>query len=180
MTLLREFRPTILFLGKFLGLYLAGNLLYGAYVTAYYPKPDPVTSWVTAQSAGALTLAGWEVAAVDRPGKPTTDIVYEGRPVIAVYEGCNGLNVVIVFLSFLLAFGPYARPMLWFVPLGLLVIHISNLLRVMLLFIVALEYPDFLYFTHKYLFTAFIYLFVFALWMWWILRYTPQLRNEPA
>jgi exosortase family protein XrtF len=180
MTLFREFRPTILFLGKFLGLYLAGNLLYGAYVTAYYPKPDPVTSWVTAQSATVLTWAGWDVAAVDRPGKPTTDIVYEGRPIIAVYEGCNGLNVVVVFLSFLLAFGPFRKSMAWFVPLGLLVIHTSNLLRVTLLFVVALEYPDFLYFTHKYLFTAFIYLFVFLMWMWWILRLTRRLRHEPV
>ena len=43
----REFKPTIFFLGKFLGLYIAGNLVYGLFVTAYDPLPDPATRWVS-------------------------------------------------------------------------------------------------------------------------------------
>ena len=176
---LKEFKPTILFLVKFFGIYLIGNLLYGWYITAYHPDPDPLTRWVTEQTATALHLAGYtDIAAHDHPARPTTYLEWNERAVVAVFEGCNGLNVVIVFLSFLLAFGPYNKRMIWFIPLGLLIIHLSNLLRIGLLFMVSLHMPDFLYFTHKYLFTAFIYLFVFLLWIWWVMRLAKPKAHE--
>ena len=36
---LKEFKPTILFLVKFIGIYIVANLLYGIYVTAYATGP---------------------------------------------------------------------------------------------------------------------------------------------
>lgn len=168
--LLREFKPAILFLAKFMVIYLLGNLLYGWYITYWYPAVDPVTSWVTNQSAGILDLFGWETSTYNHIVKPTTYIVHNQKSVIAVYEGCNGLNVVVVFLAFLFAFGPISKKLFWFVPLGIIVIHLSNLARIILLFLVSIQLPDFLYFTHKYLFTAFIFFFVFLLWFWWVLK----------
>lgn len=168
--LLREFRPAILFLAKFIGIYLAGNLLYGWYITSWYPSPDPVTSWVTHQSAGILDLFGWETSTYNHAVKPTTYIAHNQQPIISVYEGCNGLNVVVVFLAFLFAFGPISKSMFWFVPLGIIVIHLSNLARIILLFLVSVKLPGFLYFTHKYLFTAFIFFFVFLFWFWWVAK----------
>ncbi|QOI97879.1 MAG: exosortase family protein XrtF [Flammeovirgaceae bacterium] len=168
--MVNEFKPAILFLAKFVGIYLLGNLLYGWYITSWYPAPDPVTSWVTHQSADILKLFGWDTSTYNHIVKPTTYIVYDQKSIIAVYEGCNGLNVVIIFLAFLIAFGPISKKLIWFVPLGIFIIHISNLARIILLFLVSLKLPDFLYFTHKYLFTAFIFLFVFLLWLWWIFK----------
>ena len=167
---IKEFKPTILFLVRFFGIYLVGSLLYGWYVTVWHPRPDPATSWVTQQSVDALNLFGWDVRAVDHSKRASTYIVTNEDSVLAVYEGCNGINVAVVFLSFLLAFGPYKKTLLWFIPLGLLVIHVSNITRIVLLAMVAMNMPDLMYFSHKYLFTAFIYLFVFMLWLWWVLR----------
>jgi exosortase family protein XrtF len=173
--LFSEFRPTFLFLGKFLGFYLVGNFLYGVYVTVWHPLPDPVTVWVTEQSAALLNRFGWETTTFNHMVKPTTYIAMGNQPVLAVYEGCNGLNVMIVFLSFLFSFGPVSKAMVWFIPMGVLFIYFSNLLRIILLFIVSVNLPDFLYLTHKYLFTAIIYAVVFVLWAWWVLR----LSNRP-
>lgn len=171
---LQEFKPTILFLVKFFGIYIIGSLLYGWYVTAYHPRPDPMTSWVTEQSAVVLNLFGLEVTTFDNQVKPTTYIASATKNIVSVYEGCNGLNVVVVFLAFLFAFGPYTKTMMWFVPLGLLVIHISNITRIVLLVLIAMQMKSYYYFTHKYLFTAFIYLFVFLLWIWWVMRLAKQ------
>jgi exosortase family protein XrtF len=167
---LKEFRPTLLFLVKFFVLYLVGNLLYGAWITSWYPRPDPLTTSVTEQSSSILNVFGWETEAYEHGTKPTTYIATREKAIVSVYEGCNGLNVVIVFLSFLLAFGPYTKKLLWFIPLGLLVIHLSNLARIVLLAFVSEFMPKYLYFTHKYLFTAFIYLFVFLLWIQWVMK----------
>ena len=177
--MIKEFRPTIIFLIKFFGIYLVGNLIYGAWITHWYPQADPATHLVTQNSADIIRLLGYEVEIQDFPNKPTTYIQLRENAVISVYEGCNGLNVGIVFLAFLFAFGPYIKAMFWFAPLGLLIIHIANLTRIVLLFWVSLFEPDYLYFTHKYLFTAFIYLFVFLLWIVWVMKLAkPPLKTD--
>lgn len=168
LTLLQQFRPTLLFLAKFLGLYVTGSILYGLWITAYHPAPDPVTVWVTEQTAFFIRLFGWEVSALAFPSKPTTSVVFEGHSIISVYEGCNGINVIIIFWSFLFAFGPVSKRLLIYSLAGLLIIHVANLFRIGLLFFVSIYYSRFLFFTHKYLFTAIIYAVVFGLWVFWV------------
>jgi exosortase family protein XrtF len=171
---LKEFKPTIFFLLGFIGFYLIGNLLYGIYVTSFEPGPDPVTSLVSRQTAGILSACGWDVDSIDHTVRSTTQLLYKNRAVLAVYEGCNGLNTMIIFLSFILAFGPFSKPMLWFVPLSLLIIHLVNLTRVILLFFVAEYWPDVMYVTHKYLFTAILYVVIFILWIVWVKKFSIQ------
>lgn len=168
----REFKPTIFFLAKFIGMYIVANLLYGWYITAYQPQPDPLTQWVTEQSAWILSHTGWRTIVVDHPTKPTTTIFYHAKAIVSVYEGCNGLNVIIIFLSFLFAFGPIKKSLGWFAALGILIIYVCNLLRIILLFFVTLYLPHFHYFMHKYLFTAIIYAVVFAMWLYWVKRHS--------
>jgi exosortase family protein XrtF len=162
-----EFKPTILVVVKFLGIYLIGNLLYGFFITSYYPTADPVTSWVTHQTADILNLINPPVTAFTKPDKATV-IIKDVKPIVGVFEGCNGLNVAIVFLSFVLSFGPYNKKLIWFIPVGLLVIHLSNIFRIGLLFFISRDYPHQLYFFHKYFLTAFIYGVVFVLLFIWL------------
>lgn len=171
---LKEFKPTILFLIKFVGLYLLGNVLYGAYVTAYDPRPDPVTHSVTAQVAEVLSTCGFSATIADRMTSPTTTLVYEERSVLSVYEGCNGLNAMIIFVAFVVAFGPLTKTVLWFIPTGLVIIHLLNLVRIGLLFFVSRYLPGAMYFTHKYFFTAFLYLVIFLLWVWWVKKFSAR------
>jgi exosortase family protein XrtF len=173
-----EFKPTIFFLLKFVGLYLVGNILYGLFITAYEPKPDPVTRTVTEQTAIVLQVCGYRVSVEDREARPTTDITYFGKRKLSVYEGCNGINTMIIFIAFLLAFGPISRPLLWFIPLGLLIIHFANLSRIALLFFVSEYLPKAMYFTHKYFFTAILYVVIFALWLWWVRAFAMASKKE--
>jgi exosortase family protein XrtF len=175
----REFRPTIFFIGKFVGIYLVGSLLYGLYITSYEPTVDPVTRVVSEHAAAVLTALGHPAAAYDQPDQPTTSLVYQGRAVVSVYEGCNGINVLIIFLGFLIAFGPVQRAMIWFIPAAVITIHLANLARIALLFWVALYRPHYLYYTHKYFFTAAIYAIVFCWWVLWIAKFTQRRSHEP-
>lgn len=166
--ILSEFRPTILFLGKFLLIYLLGNFLYGLFVSSFRPQPDPITDNVSRQTVAILNCAGEHVSSVLDTAKPTVHIGGEGRWIISIYEGCNGINIMIIFIAFIVAFGPIDKSISWFVPLGLSIIHVSNLLRLLLLYWVSIRLPQYLYFTHKYFFTAAIYLVVLILWWWWV------------
>lgn len=167
----QEFRPTILFLIKFICFYIIGNVFYGLYVSSYYPKPDPVTNLVSQHSGLIISRAGGNVQVKDHDQKPNTLIIYQDNPILLVYEGCNGLNTMIIFIAFLISFGPLSLKLLWFTLMGILVLHIANLCRIVLLFFVALYWQDYMYFIHKYFFTAALYAVTFILWVLWIKKY---------
>lgn len=165
---INEFRPTILFLSKFILMYLVANVLYGLYVSSFRKRPDPITSVIAAQTSMCLNVLGHNTSWIENTDKPTTQINQGMRPILLVYEGCNGINVMVIFLAFIIAFGPFDRTMIWFIPLGLTLLHLANLVRLILLFEVTTKIPTYFYFVHKYFFTAAIYLVVLLLWVWWV------------
>jgi exosortase family protein XrtF len=167
-SLLKQFKPALTFLGIFLAVYLVGNTVYGVWIDRLGPVPDFFTHVVTRQSAALLTSLGTPLEAVINPSGPTVFLQREGDTILNVYEGCNGINVMIVFLAFVFAYGGSASTMSWFIPLGLVLIHAGNLVRVMLLYAVVVHFPDYFYYVHKYIFTASLYGAVLVLWWWWV------------
>jgi exosortase family protein XrtF len=181
MSLFQEFKPALLFLGKFLAIYLVGNILYGLFVELYDKAPDPVTRQVSVQTAWILTALGTETTAVDHTNDPKVALICGADVVLNVFEGCNGINVMIVFVAFLFSFGGNRKALLFFIPAGLLLIHIFNLVRILLLFNLATEQSRHFYYFHKYFFTAFLYVVVLALWAVWVMRFSDKSRsNAPA
>jgi exosortase family protein XrtF len=169
MSLISDFKPSLLFLGKFLGIYILGNVLYGLYIASYQPRPDPVTREVTEESSWCLNVVGEVTSIRDHAERASIAIVRNDKAVISVFEGCNGLNVMIIFVAFVVAFGGPRNTMLWFIPFGLVIIHLVNLLRVGLLYVTALHFESYFYYVHKYFFTAILYIIIFILWAIWVL-----------
>ena len=165
---LSRFKSVFGFIGRFFLVYLVGNLLYGWMVMSWRPVADPVTREVTREVVLVLNQLGFETHTVDHRSKPNINIVLNQRPIVAVYEGCSGLNVMIVWLAFLIAMGPWNFRLVWFTVAGMVVIHMMNLVRLVALFEVSLYWPQHFFFIHKYLFTAFLYVFVFLGWVLWL------------
>jgi len=84
-----------------------------------------------------------------------------------VIEGCNGLSVMILFLAFVLAFGPWSSRKGKFVVWGLLAIHAFNVIRVAVLALIIHHSDGSWYSVQKNLFTGSIYLLVLVLWVLW-------------
>jgi len=94
---------------------------------------------------------------------------------VAVDGSCSGLKQMLQFVLLLLPLpGPY-RTKLWFIPLGLLMIHLMNVLRVYGLCLVMLWDPPSFQLFHDYLFRPLFYILIFGLWLWW----TERLRPAP-
>lgn len=172
--MLNEFKPVVFFLLRFLGIYLAGNLCYGLFVTYYHPGVDPITFSVTQQVSWLLNLFGYQTLVTTVADKHVADLQTPLLTALSVYEGCNGVNVWIIFCAFLFAMGPIKKQIFYFLGWGTLAIHLSNLLRLSFLFFVSVYLPNFWYFMHKYLFTAIIYLVVFTLWIVWVRMHTSK------
>jgi exosortase family protein XrtF len=165
---MKEFIPAFRFLATFLGLYLGLNLLYGWWISSYNDQADWATNLVTNQTSYVLNIFGEKTSTQPKSGAPTVLIIKESKTVISVFEGCNSINVMIVFVAFLFAYRGNWKSLAWFLPLGLFLIYLANLTRVVLLFYVAEYWQHYFYYVHKYLFTAVIYLVVFVLWYWWM------------
>jgi exosortase family protein XrtF len=164
----KEFKPAFRFLFIFLGLYLAGNVVYGLWIASYEGLPDPATWEVTRQTAKVLNGLGYATTAAKNTQGPTAFLSDDVKIILTTYEGCNGINVMIVFVSFLAAFGGSRKKLIWFLPVGIVLIHLSNLGRIVLLYFVSVGFPRYFYYVHKYIFTAAIYGVVFVLWILWV------------
>ncbi len=182
MLKLNEFKPALRFLLIFLSVYFGLNLIYGVWIESLGTKPDIATQWVSSQSAKLVGLVSDEAYAVPNTEGPTIRIMTGNRIILNVFEGCNGINVVIVFLAFILAFGGSTKKMIWFIPGGLLVIHLFNLGRIILLYYLSYNNSTFFYYFHKYFFTAVIFGAVFILWWLWIIlnHEKREIANSPA
>lgn len=167
---LKTYRQALFFLAVFLGLYLLLNTLYGFYIEAYYPMADPLTILVSQQVGTLLSWFYEDISLQVLPGLAYGTLQYKGIEVINVFEGCNGVNVMIVYLAFLFAFSGRLKSTLFFLFTGLALLYLVNLVRVFLLFQISLHFPQQLYFFHKYFFTGILYLFVFTLWFAWVKR----------
>jgi len=163
-----SYRGVIIFLVKFIGIYLVGNVSYGLFIEYYAPSPDPVTYFISENVVALLNLFDESITISSSKASPYVSFVKENKTIINVFEGCNGLNVMIVYFSFLVAFKGKIKQTLVFACLGLVIIYVMNLFRVGALYEVALHFPAQLYFFHKYFFTALLYLAVFILWYFWV------------
>ncbi len=97
----------------------------------------------------------------------------QGGSFLWIGDPCNGLNVMAVFLIFLLAFpGPTAHKG-WYAILGILSIHLVNAIRVAVLaHVVTINY-EYLNFNHDLVFYVVVYGWVFLLWYIWVKKFAP-------
>lgn len=168
--MIKDFKPALLFLFKFLSIYVLGNIAYGIYINHYYPQSDPVTQLISGQVSKILTATGHTVYPRPNINQPTISIIEAStnNTIIDIFEGCNGINVVIVFLAFLVAYQGTVKRTIIFAVGGLLVIHLFNLGRIILLFQQAKDHSPYFYYLHKYFFTAILYAVVVVLWWLWV------------
>lgn len=93
---------------------------------------------------------------------------------IFLAESCSGLKQFFqIFVLFTLFPGPW-RAKLWFIPMGCLVIHVTNIVRVVLLSVwMAKDFPNW-YFAHDWIMRPMYYVVIFALWYFWNYKFRPN------
>jgi exosortase family protein XrtF len=171
LQLYQEYKPAILFLLRFLGIYILGNVVYGMWIVSFGHLPDPFTQLVTANSSWLLNLIGFKASTFMSGLYPSVSLQLDGTTVVNVYEGCNAINVAILFVAFLFAYKGSVKRTVLFSVIGLATIYVFNLFRVAGLFLVAKYFPDQLYLMHKFVFTGVLYAFIFFLWFLWVKKY---------
>lgn len=95
-------------------------------------------------------------------------MVFAAGGSIVVNESCSAVKWFAHFLALMLLFpGPWKHKA-WFIPAGLLVTHLVNIVRVAGLAMVFVHRPEAFDFFHDYVFRPFFYLILFLMWVVWV------------
>lgn len=87
---------------------------------------------------------------------------------------CNGLSVIVLFSIFILSFPGKFIHKIWFIPSGIIILHLCNVLRVCGLAIINFYAPQYLDFNHNYTFTFLVYGLLFLLWIIWVNHFAKK------
>ncbi len=148
-------------------LYLSWFVLYELVIKPYTTIDEKLISVIISQSAFLLKTLGYTTyQAVEEEGIQLLGI--DGAHPIWIGSPCNAFTLFAFFSLFIIAFPGRVKNKLWFIPMGILIIHLANLIRVMSLTLINYYNPEYLEFNHTYTFTIFVYGIIFCLWMWWV------------
>src|SRR5690606_7814499 len=91
---------------------------------------------------------------------------------VRVVEGCNSISIIILFISFILAFFAGLKLTLLYILAGGVIIYVMNIIRIAILTIGIYEYPQHAELLHSIIFPLIIYGTVFLLWLVWVRIYS--------
>jgi exosortase family protein XrtF len=166
-----QYKPFLLFLGKFFLAYLILTFFYQFYLVRSLSKVDAITTIVAKNTISVLQLfdnASLEKSGVDKFIK----IFYKETYVARVIEGCNAVSIIVLFVSFIIAFSGKIKQTILFIIIGSLIIYIFNVLRIALMSILMFHYPEQEHILHGVIFPLIIYGTVFILWIIWVNKFS--------
>lgn len=106
-----------------------------------------------------------------------TDITLSGNTMYftnngytGINSGCSGLKPIVQFVLLMMIFpGPWKQK-LWFIPIGVIIVHLTNLFRIIGLSVVMMNWPTYWHWSHDWGFRPFFYVVIFGMWVLWVER----------
>ena len=173
--LFTKYKLVIKFILTFLLVYVLFSGLYHFYLevsegSKYYP--DYLTHLVAKQTEILLNNFGYNAQVLPHPDEPSMKVIVNGKYLARIIEGCNAVSVIILFLSFVVAFSGKLKTTLLFILSGSVLIYVVNLLRIAILCMALYHYPERESVLHGVVFPGIIYGMVFLLWIFWVNRFS--------
>ncbi|MGJ8592200.1 MAG: exosortase family protein XrtF [Aquaticitalea sp.] len=179
--LLVKYKSVIKFILTFLLVYAVLSFSYKLYLdysdgSEYYP--DYLTNLVANQSESLLNTFGYEASIAKHPDEPSMKLIVNNKYVARVVEGCNSISVIILFISFMIAFAGKFKVTFMYILAGSVLIYAVNLFRIVILSVGLYHYPWRREELHTVIFPLIIYGMVFLLWMFWVNRFSNLQRTD--
>lgn len=168
-----KYRPFLQFLAVFLLSYLVLIGIYQFYLgqfDAVHFEVDGFTDLVAQQTQFILETFGYQVELSPSTFDPSVKLAVNSVSAVRIVEGCNAISVMTLFTAFILAFSNGIAKTAGYIVGGIFIIHILNILRISLLTIGIIKYPEYTHILHDIVFPLFIYGVVFFLWIFWITK----------
>lgn len=170
-----QYKPFLIFLAKFFLSYAILTIIYNIFLNQYdvsKNENDRFTEIVASQTENVITFFGYESETQPHESEPSVKLFVNQKYVARVVEGCNAVSVMILFVAFIIAFKGKLLTTIVFAILGCLFIHVLNIIRIALLAVALLHYPEYQHMLHGVIFPLVIYGIVFLLWVIWVNKFS--------
>jgi len=107
-------------------------------------------------------------------------LIFDNFSRIGVTYGCSGLKQFYQFSGLIILFYGSWKKKIWYIPLGILILHITNLFRIFTLSLVVIYHLDRFSSLHDWFFRPLFYIIMFLLWVWWVERLAKPNRIIPS
>ncbi len=180
---MKQQKPIILFLIKFFVTYFLLFALYAVYLKKTQVKVvpfscAPITKTVAQHSQSLAQFLGYHLNVKQYDKELAVDIYVGNQLTAKVIEGCNGFSIIILFISFIIAFSGKALTTFLFAIFGSFIIYLVNIVRIVLLSLFLYKYPEYQSVLHKLVFPAIIYGITFLLWVIWVRKFSKHSKNN--
>lgn len=174
---MKKHKSIIIFLLKFFVTYFLLVAVYNGYLQKSQMKDDfyqtsSITTAVANQTVKLLSAFDYDVQAIQHDKEMSVMLVIEGKYTARVIEGCNSISLIILFVSFIVAFSGTLKATLLFSVLGGVFIYVVNVLRIAFLTVMIYKYPNQIGILHDMVFPAIIYGTIFLLWVLWVNKFS--------
>ncbi|OCB74485.1 exosortase family protein XrtF [Flavobacterium crassostreae] len=160
----------LLFLAKFFLTYILLTVVYQLYLGGFQQNQiDGITQLVSQNTQQLMRVLDMDVLVLKDKGASVM-VFYKQKYIARIIEGCNAISIIILFVSFIVAFSGKIKPTLLFICMGSLVIYGLNVVRIALLVVLLDAYPEQTAVWHGTIFPLFIYGVVFLLWVLWVTK----------
>ena len=158
-------------------LYLALFFVYQFVIKKYTYYDQKFIGHIISMADSVLKFLGYTTFYVLQD-RDVQVVGIDGSGGVWVGSNCNAISLFALFAVFVLAYPGHQKSKIWYIPLGIVLIHILNLARVISLAVIAFYSPLSLNFNHTYTFTFIVYAFIFLLWMVWVNKFSN--KNKKA
>lgn len=167
------YRPFLVFLAKFFLTYLVLSLVYQGFLSRFDENSvDSITKLVARNTEQFFNFFGVDFLVKEVSGVSFMKLIYNGKYIARMIEGCNAISVIILFISFVVSFSGKLKPTLLFIFSGSFIIYVLNVIRIGLLCVGLYWFPEYESLLHDIIFPLFIYGFTFILWVIWVNKFS--------
>ncbi|MGV4461463.1 exosortase family protein XrtF [Ornithobacterium rhinotracheale] len=177
---LKEFKPALWLIAKFFIAYIVLTLLYSQYLQHFSELKqiaDPFTAWVADSTAQVMQWLGFNADSEQVSGETFRRFLLNDRYICIINEGCNAIAIMIIFVSFIIAFSKRFLPSFLYSVGGVILLHLTNITRIAILNYIFAYHAEYGELAHDYLFPAIIYGMVVILWIIWIVFFVLKNKN---
>jgi len=103
------------------------------YLSDFEDEPDGITRVVSQQTESIINSFGYTVKVVQHEVEPTMKLLVHDVYVGRIVEGCNSMSVLILFITFVIAFTGNLKNTVLFIVVGSILVYLANLLRIVIL-----------------------------------------------
>ena len=177
--------PVKSFLWKAMVLFIVWKALYLSILIPDRVLDKPITDAVGVSTARTLNFFSRPSDYSVRPGvnvkkdgeREDVMILSRGHErVLSIADACNGLEVMVLYAGLILCLPSGKSRKALFILVGMVLIEVLNVIRCAGLALVYQYHPEYLDFSHHYLFTFVVYAFIF--WLWYLFSKAPGFAQK--